>query len=151
VVLKECFLTDLCDTDPCLNGATCEFSSGKQICHCISCFSGPRCATGKISSRNVTYIIQTSSPVTLCLKLLAGNHVHLSDEILGVHMANMYDHGVWGAIDTCPCGSYAAGIQLQVKHSIQYSTYATLLHGYYTIVSEKRTIFFRSMKKTATT
>ena len=34
---------------------------------------------------------------------------------LHVIMTDMYDEGDWGNWDTCPTGSYAAGIQLEVR------------------------------------
>ena len=37
-------------------------------------------------------------------------------EILEVTMQNMYDFGDWGGLDTCETGSYAAGMQLKVRH-----------------------------------
>ena len=39
-------------------------------------------------------------------------HVELNE--LSVTITNGLDVGDWGAWDTCPTGSYAAGIQLQV-------------------------------------
>ena len=32
---------------------------------------------------------------------------------LDANMIDMYDEGDWGSYDTCPTGSYAAGIQLK--------------------------------------
>ena len=37
-------------------------------------------------------------------------------EKLEVTMQNMYDFGDWGGQDTCETGSYAAGIQLEVRY-----------------------------------
>ena len=36
--------TDGCLSNPCLNGATCEFQDGKVSCKCKGEFTGPTCA-----------------------------------------------------------------------------------------------------------
>ena len=45
-----------------------------------------------------------------------GSHVFSSE--LNAYMDGMYDNGDWGSYDTCPTGSYAAGIQLKVSIKI---------------------------------
>ena len=62
------------------------------------------------------------------IKLFLTDGSHVISTELDVYMQNMYDDGDWGSKDTCPAGSYAAGVQLEV------SAQRTLYYNYYYFV-----------------
>lgn len=56
----DCFVSDACTNDPCLNGGTCTERNGQVHCLCLPTYAGDFCQTGELFSvvqvASVTYI-----------------------------------------------------------------------------------------------
>ena len=64
--------------------------------------------------KDIVYVQYAHLHVSEKLVLFSvGSHVFSTE--LYAPMTDMYDEGDWGSYDTCPTGSYAAGIQLKVS------------------------------------
>ena len=66
----------------------------------------------------VTTQISSYSFHSLCCRLQALGHVRLGE--LHPHMQNIFNKGDWGQWETCPVGSYAAGMQLMVGLNVYW-------------------------------
>lgn len=56
----DCFVSDACTNDPCLNGGTCTDRNGQVHCLCLPTYAGDFCQTGELFSvvqvASVTYV-----------------------------------------------------------------------------------------------
>ena len=72
-------MIDECESDPCLNGGTCEDAVNSYSCSCHSEFTGDRCETnihscyGEICKNNGTFVVERDSFCCYCLDGFTGD------------------------------------------------------------------------------